>query len=193
MMAPSPQPAALDSPDAHDPLTGALNRHGLDVVAAGLNVPGTATGSSRRASSSPSSTYAVIVLDLDHFKKVNDQFGFAGGDNVLKALVALMKTVLRQQDSATRLDGEKFCVLLPGATASNAARVAERIRAEFNATPIVFGGTTTTLSLSAGVADSSNAPTSSLDSVLESANLALHQAKAAGRNRVALYGAGSVA
>lgn len=183
-MASPPPPAVLDSSDARDPLTGVLTRRGLDAVAAGLNLPVAASGGSRSAATAVPSAYAVIVIDLDHFSRVNDQFGFESGDKVLQALVALMKSVLRHQDSVTRLGGEKFCVLLPGASTANAARVAERIRAEFNATPVVLNGATTALSLSAGVADSGSDEGGVLDRVLEHANEALLRAKAAGRNRV---------
>lgn len=187
-MPPSKQPTG-DFDAVNDPLTGALNRHGLDVVAAGLGATVQVASVSRRAAAAEPNAFAVVVLDLDHFRRVNDQFGFESGNAVLKALVALMRSVLRAKDSVTRLDDEKFCVLLPGANTANALQVAERIRREFNATPVVLGGVTTTLSLSAGVADSSGRADTVLDTVLQSANEALRLAKDAGRNRVVAFGA----
>jgi diguanylate cyclase (GGDEF)-like protein len=188
-MVSSPQPPAPAPATTPDPITGVLSREELDAVAAQLKL-GLAQ-MTRRQASTASGAFAVIVVDLDHFRKVNDQFGFQSGDKVIKALVGLMKSVLRQMDSVTRLDGEKFCVLLPGASAANAARVAERIRAEFNATPVVFAGVTSTLSLSAGVADNGSDAGSSLDAVIDRADVAMQQAKEAGRNRVVVFAATS--
>lgn len=187
-MASSTQPALPETPGRLEPITGVLSREELDAVAAQLKLAVSAV--SRRQASADNGAYAVIVIDLDHFRKVNDQFGFDSGDKVLRALVALVKSVLRQMDSVTRLGGEKFCVLLPGASAANAARVAERIRAEFNATPVVLGGVTSTLSLSAGVADSGG-DAGDLDAVIGNANTAMLQAKDAGRNRVTVFAAGA--
>jgi diguanylate cyclase (GGDEF)-like protein len=184
-MTSSRQPTAPDPVATPDPITGVLSREELTAVAAQLKL-GQAQATRRQAATEPGS-FAVIVVDLDHSRKLNEQFGFQGGDKVIKALVGLMKSVLRQMDSVTRLDGEKFCVLLPGASAVNAARVAERIRAEFNATPVVLAGVTSTLSVSAGVADNGGDASATLDVVLDRADLAMHQAKDAGRNRVMIF------
>jgi len=188
-MASSPQPPVLASSAPPDPITGVLSLEELDAVAAQLQLGQPQT--SRRQASTESGTFAVIVVDLDHFRKVTDQFGIQGGDRVIKALVGLMRSVLRQMDRVTRLDGQKFCVLLPGANAANAGRVAERIRAEFNATPVVLAGMTSTLTLSAGVADNGSDAGISLDTVIDRADVAMHQAKDSGRNRVVMFGAAS--
>ncbi len=170
-----------------DAITREFNRQGPETLAAQLDQPVTAAAVALHGVSSGLNAFAVIVLDLDHFERVKNQFGLETGNLVLQALVALIRPVLRQQDRVSRRNGASFCVFLPGANAMNAARVAERILAEFNATPIVLADLASMLSLSAGGADSAGSLAREFDGVLDRAQRALESAKAAGCNRVEMF------
>jgi diguanylate cyclase (GGDEF)-like protein len=138
----------------------------------------------RRRPESPQA--ALVVLDLDHFKKINDTWGHPVGDRVLIALSGLMRSRLRQTDSIGRLGGEEFGALLEDLTAQNAVHLVERLLADFAAIEHRGPeGATFRVSFSAGVAMSSAA--SDLPSWLEAADEALYEAKRGGRNRVVGY------
>lgn len=77
-------------------------------------------------------SFSVIQVDLDHFKAINDRFGHQAGDRVLSHAAGLISSSLRAQDVAGRVGGEEFCVILPGASLTEAAEVAERIRLKLN-------------------------------------------------------------
>ena len=124
---------------------------------------------------------AVLALDIDHFKAVNDEYGHAGGDLVLQACAARWQATLREHDLLGRTGGEEFCVVLPESSGADAARIAERMRAAIEAAPVL--GTTRSVSVSIGwtviaATDMAWAP------VLQRADAALYKAKHGGRNRV---------
>jgi diguanylate cyclase (GGDEF)-like protein len=121
---------------------------------------------------------ALLMLDLDHFKAVNDQHGHLVGDQVILNFVARTSSLLRQIDSFGRYGGEEFIVLLPETNPSEAMVVAERIRAAV-ATPNELPAYT----VSIGVTTRSYGDTT-VDELLARADKALYQAKANGRNRV---------
>lgn len=125
---------------------------------------------------------AVIILDLDHFKRVNDTWGHAAGDEVLRAMSEILKRELREIDVFGRLGGEEFIALLPETTLEDALRVAERVRTAIQATPIVVEGHTIGATASIGVATGEAGRT--LDEVIAKADEALYQAKSLGRNQV---------
>lgn len=156
-----------------DPLTGLLNRRGFADVSAGVL-------QGLRASRQGC---AVIVIDLDHFKRINDQFGHAVGDHVLREFGALMKQVARKDDLCARFGGEEFVLLLPGADRDQAIDVAERLRAFAAQARVAAGAEWVSFTLSAGVAADDTA--AHLDKTLSDADTAMYRAKAAGRNRVA--------
>jgi diguanylate cyclase (GGDEF)-like protein len=139
----------------------------------------------RRLRQPDSAPAALVVIDLDHFKKVNDTWGHPVGDRVLTALAGLLRSRLRQSDAIGRLGGEEFGALLEDLTARDAVRLVERLLAEFgrieHRTP---GVTTFRASFSAGIA------MSGMDDWtlwLEAADAALYRAKSAGRSRVLLH------
>jgi diguanylate cyclase (GGDEF)-like protein len=126
---------------------------------------------------------AVLALDLDFFKKINDTFGHQFGDHVLCAFCETVSQSLRPDDFFARMGGEEFVCLLPGASAETAFAVAERIRASFEGHRVRNGGHVANSTVSIGIAVAQDLPTD-LESLLASADHALYQAKALGRNRV---------
>jgi diguanylate cyclase (GGDEF)-like protein len=125
---------------------------------------------------------SVVLLDVDHFKQVNDTYGHATGDALLAGLGQALPLAVRPGDTVARFGGEEFVVVLPGLDLPAALERAERIREHCAAHPAV-AGTGQHPTLSAGVATSGSLPFTP-DELLESADLALYRAKAAGRNRV---------
>jgi diguanylate cyclase (GGDEF)-like protein len=153
-----------------DPLTGLFNRNALELRLAELH------GS---AGSEPGVSHAVLLCDLDHFKRVNDRLGHAAGDSVLREIAETMRASLRAGDSIYRVGGEEILVVLPGATRENAVDVAERLRlAVRDLRPV---GVTMTVSI--GVAVSRPGGFDS-DDLVSRADEALYTAKARGRDMV---------
>ena len=136
------------------------------------------------------STLVCLMLDIDHFKSVNDTYGHAAGDAVLRELAQRIESQVRVSDIAARYGGEEFVVLLPGAELESGKLLAERIREAVSATPIEIGsGKSVTITASIGIA--SIAPGRDVDdlkttgdSLLARADVALYSAKSAGRDRV---------
>lgn len=158
-----------------DPLTGALNRRRfLELL----------EGSARRPSGRLR-TLAVLMLDLDYFKTINDRFGHLTGDEALKHFTRLAKGELRERDHFARLGGEEFAALLPATTLDSAVIVAERIRAATeNARFADENGVPVPLSVSIGVTELKPDDDRPL-AVLNRADKALYLTKESGRNRVA--------
>jgi diguanylate cyclase (GGDEF)-like protein len=125
---------------------------------------------------------AMAMMDLDHFKRVNDTWGHPMGDQVIKTLAHLLRQRLRRQDSIGRYGGEEFAVVLPDCDASDALRLLEDVRLRFGEIVFVHEGQSFTVTLSAGVADSGQC----LDAkgLLAAADAALYAAKNGGRNQV---------
>jgi diguanylate cyclase len=135
---------------------------------------------------------AVVMLDVDHFKQINDRFGHAAGDLALKAVAETICRCLRQSDVAGRWGGEEFSVLLPQTAAADALSLAERLREAVTSSPVVFEGQRIDLTASFGVAAARrDAP--ALDELVRQADEALYEAKQSGRNRVALSRAAQAA
>jgi diguanylate cyclase (GGDEF)-like protein len=128
---------------------------------------------------------AVIMLDADHFKTINDRFGHAAGDATLKAMVKGCQSIVRVQDIVGRLGGEEFAIVLPGLSLAAARRVAERLRDEIARTTIWFGDSPIRVTVSLGVAVAGPGDMS-LEQVLVRADAAMYHAKDSGRNRVAV-------
>ncbi|MGA6097864.1 diguanylate cyclase [Stutzerimonas marianensis] len=125
---------------------------------------------------------SVVMIDLDHFKRVNDQYGHAAGDNVIRSLANLLRQRLRRIDSLGRYGGEEFVAVLPDCTAEQARRIFDEIRLRFAALNFHAGTRTFSVSLSAGISetDGNAAP----GAMLEQADQALYDAKHNGRNQV---------
>ncbi len=156
-----------------DPLTGLLNRLGLDILF-------DQTMTAARAADEPVS---LIVMDLDHFKRVNDTHGHDQGDRVLAATADVLLDNLRAVDLVFRLGGEEFAVLLPGVGPAPAAMVAERLRGALEATPVDGHHVT----LSAGIVTSTT-HTEGWRGLYRRADAALLAAKRGGRNRCTSFG-----
>jgi diguanylate cyclase (GGDEF)-like protein len=125
---------------------------------------------------------AALMLDIDHFKGINDRYGHQAGDDVLREVSARLKGALRHQDHLARLGGEEFAVLVSGLSAAGVIEVAERLRQAVAAAPVRTGDDEIEVRISIGVAQRRGEE--SLTLVLQSADKALYAAKAGGRNRV---------
>jgi len=134
-----------------------------------------------------SRSLSVMMIDIDHFKRINDQCGHALGDSVLQGVAKRILESLRQSDQCGRLGGEEFAIFLPETNISAARLVAERMREHLEKRPLIAtgGGSATTLSctISIGIAEL-NAKDGSIDELLSRADEALYRAKNNGRNRV---------
>ena len=155
-----------------DPLTGLANRRGFFAGAEGMIEEGRRTGRPG----------AVLVMDVDFFKVVNDTYGHHAGDRVLQAFAALLRTQMRSNDLVARIGGEEFAAALPGTNMAEALEVAERIRKATERLRVPISGKSVTVTVSIGVASSLGMET--LDAVLSSADIALYRGKRAGRNLV---------
>lgn len=131
---------------------------------------------------------AVLMLDIDHFKSVNDRYGHAAGDAVLAHFGRMLRDCLREQDVLGRMGGEEFAALLPHATAPEALATAERLRQHLAATPIPVPELQPPLycTVSVGVTVEAISP-ACFDTLLAHADQALYLAKAQGRNRVVMW------
>jgi len=157
----------------HDALTGLLNRRAMQE----------ALDTQLRRSERTKEPFVVMMLDLDHFKRINDRFGHPVGDQALKHVAALLQSAMRTSDSLGRFGGEEFVLLLPNTPVDQAESVAEKIRDLLHRSPLAAESTTIPLSVSIGVAQwRENAE--DISRVLSRADAALFQAKVQGRNRV---------
>ena len=127
---------------------------------------------------------ALILLDLDHFKLVNDTYGHPAGDEILRHLGGIATRALRTEDVFARFGGEEFAVILRGASTRGAGRLAERLREALNQQHAVYEGQEIAVTLSAGCAALSCCATPAPDEVIAIADRRLYAAKQAGRNRV---------
>lgn len=159
----------------HDPLTGLYNRRFLE---------GTIDKELARCRREQV-PLTVAMIDVDHFKKVNDVHGHPAGDQVLKSLAALLGREVRASDAACRYGGEEFILLLPGMDGKTAVMRADAWREAFSRTVVVHDGTSIQATISIGIA-SFPEHGSSLGELTRCADLALYEAKHHGRNRVVL-------
>jgi diguanylate cyclase (GGDEF)-like protein len=124
----------------------------------------------------------VIMIDVDHFKKINDSRGHAAGDTVLRIIASGIAAVVRPYDSVGRVGGEEFLIVAPNCDLHETWELAERVRCHVAGCNIMVGGAAVQVSLSSGVA--TGAAAADAEKVLHAADAALYQAKNAGRNRV---------
>lgn len=132
---------------------------------------------------------SLIMLDIDHFKNINDRFTHAGGDAALRHLGDLLRAALRQMDIPARYGGEEFAVILPGTKMADAINVAERLRATIAANSVWYEGQTIPVTASLGLATAIG--DDSAESIVERADEALYAAKQGGRNRAYLHDGGA--
>jgi len=150
-----------------DPLTGLVNRRGMEAMLQELQ--------------QAEQPFSIIMADIDHFKKVNDEFGHVAGDQVLQFFAKHMQTLSRPEDLVCRVGGEEFMIILPGLEKKMAHKVAERLRQYIAEQLCPSVGVPITLSL--GVA-CWPCESRSIEQVIKNADQALYRAKQAGRNKV---------
>jgi diguanylate cyclase (GGDEF)-like protein/PAS domain S-box-containing protein len=167
---------ALSYQASHDALTGLINRREFDnrLHAAVLNA--------QRCEG----TFALLYIDLDQFKIVNDTCGHQAGDRLLRDVTGLLQSRVRASDTIARLGGDEFGVLLEGCTVEQSTRIAEGVRQAIRDYRFVWGGTTLAVGASVGVVQITS-DTESVASVMSAADIACYAAKDEGRNRVHLY------
>ncbi|MGA3161338.1 MAG: GGDEF domain-containing protein [Terracidiphilus sp.] len=163
-----------------DPLTGAMNRRALEEAALRETARSIRHGN----------PLCTIIIDIDHFKRLNDARGHAAGDRALQALVSQVKTMLRGQDSFARTGGEEFAILLPDTPVSAGILTAERVRQAIEAIEIPFETGPIKFTISAGVAQL-DLVQGGWEAMMRSADAAMYQAKENGRNLVAVKISGS--
>jgi diguanylate cyclase (GGDEF)-like protein len=160
-----------------DPLTEAYNREFLQQ-----RLPLAVEHADRRGE-----PLAVAMIDIDHFKDVNDQHGHAVGDRVLAEVAQRLRAAIRSGDLLVRYGGEEFLVLLPGSDAAKAAEIAERMRLKMDSDPIATDGARIDVRISVGVAELRRGSDSG-EQLVRRADTALYAAKGRGRNRVEVAG-----
>ncbi|MCX7023816.1 MAG: diguanylate cyclase [Spirochaetes bacterium] len=160
-----------------DSLTGTLIRRKLLSIAMALL-------EAARRSGRP---FCVAIADLDHFKRVNDEYGHAGGDEALREAVARFKSALRKGDEIGRYGGDELGILLPGSTGAEGFRVMERMRERIAAEPIAFDIRAISITASVGVYGAVPRDGDTVEDFFNLADIALYEAKAAGRNATRLY------
>jgi diguanylate cyclase (GGDEF)-like protein len=156
-----------------DPLTGVYNRRTFADLA----------GREISRASRLGTELALVMIDLDHFKSVNDRFGHAAGDDVLREFVAIARRGLRRPDLIGRYGGEEFCILLPDTSRLEAVQVAQRLRGAVEHAEVMVRDAATRFTVSVGIAHSDRTGLD-LDTLLREADLALYRAKSLGRNQV---------
>lgn len=160
-----------------DPLTGLFNRRRFaDVLRREVAV-------TRRYKNS----LALLMIDLDHFKLINDRFGHDAGDEVLRAIAAALSSGLREVDLAARYGGEEFAIIMPHTNKANAEIVARRIAAQIGSLVHEFQGEKISLTASLGIADVADLSEPSAENLVKAADVALYEAKRSGRNRIVLF------
>jgi diguanylate cyclase (GGDEF)-like protein len=128
---------------------------------------------------------SVIMLDIDHFKLINDAHGHQAGDAVLREVARLMREALRTVDAVGRYGGEEFLAILPHTSYQDAVQTAERVRAAIASHAFKFGEHELRITVSAGVATYPSDATDTPVALIREADKALYRAKEAGRNQVA--------
>ncbi len=131
--------------------------------------------------------FAVAVVDLDHFKKINDAFGHGGGDRVLEDFGRILRQSVRPTDLVGRLGGEEFAISLVGLDARSAWLILERIRSTVEATPVQSTSQAIGYTMSAGLCDLTQCGDARLEHLIAQADEALYAAKETGRNRVEIW------
>ncbi|GGL54689.1 GGDEF domain-containing protein [Planomonospora parontospora] len=164
--------ADLAEQAVRDPLTGLHNRRHLAEALEREAVRAVAEGT----------PLSAAIIDVDHFKQINDTYGHGGGDAVLVRLARLLAGAVRQGDVVARYGGEEFVLLLPGVTEESAWRLVERLRERAGRTAIEVDGRALAVTFSAGVAGL--AAGGSTEDLLRAADAALYEAKRRGRDRV---------
>jgi len=172
--------AELEAAAWQDVLTGVANRRHL------MQWSAVELGKQPHAAQ----TMGVLLLDIDHFKAVNDRYGHAAGDEALRAVALALRNSVRPGDVVARYGGEEFAVLLPGTDASGALAIAERVRTSIGATAVHHEDRHFFVTASVGVASVVRGELA-IDAALDRADQALYRAKSGGRNKVEVFEPGA--
>ena len=130
---------------------------------------------------------SLIIVDIDHFKQVNDTFGHTAGDQVLSKVASLLNHSVRKDDTVARYGGEEFVMILPGAKLEVTSMIAERIRNQVETTRFEVGEGQIHLTISLGISNLPSHRARSQEELIKMADHALYQAKRGGRNRVCIF------
>ncbi len=171
---------ALQQQATTDPLTKLENRRAFFDQAEELHALHNRYGS----------TYSVLMLDIDYFKKINDNHGHDGGDKVLIAIAAVLRDLTRGVDTVARIGGEEFAILLPDTNRLGSAVMAERVRSAIEQHDLDIDGTSLTITVSIGIASQDAEHTDSVRDLMRIADKRLYLAKDMGRNRIAVNNEG---
>lgn len=162
---------------SYDSLTGLLSRHAF------LDSANNYVSLSRREKN----PFSVLIIDLDHFKSINDRFGHPAGDAILKLFADVANSVARRSDIIGRLGGEEFAMVLPSTSTDEALEFSERLHGAINKAVLKFDGAAIRYTASIGLTQFDIESEDSIDDLLARADLALYQAKQAGRNQTATF------
>ena len=166
----------LESQASTDPLTGLKNRRAFsDQAEECMKI--------HRRYGTP---YSVIMLDIDHFKSINDAHGHEVGDKVLKTVAEILPGMMRDVDTIARIGGEEFAILLPDTNRLGTAVIAERLRLAIEKSEFVANTTRLTLTVSIGIASQDSETVDTVDDLMRIADKRLYLAKSLGRNRIAV-------
>lgn len=162
---------------SRDGLTGVLNRRSLEEV----------LSRELKACTRYRASACLILVDVDHFKRVNDLSGHVGGDDVLKAVAAIMQQAVRDTDSVGRYGGEEFGIVLPHTDLHRAAVLAERLRERIERQEFDAGGAHVRITVSLGIAQLPDRTIQTVPAWMAAADAALYEAKGSGRNGVVIH------
>ena len=162
---------------SYDSLTGLLSRHAFFDNA--NNYVSLAKREHR--------PFSVMIIDLDHFKLINDRYGHPAGDAVLKLFADVTNSVARRSDIVGRLGGEEFAIVLPNTTAAKALEFSARLHTAINKAVLTFKDKAIKYTVSIGLTEFDTDSKDSIDDLLARADLALYQAKHSGRNQTATF------
>lgn len=162
-----------------DPLTGVFNRRMFHTWAT------TEWSRAQRQGTQLS----LLLLDIDHFKRINDRFGHATGDEVLVELASCLRSLIRNEDLIARMGGEEFAIVMPNLSLADAPRLADRLRGKVEKQRFTSDAATIAVTVSIGVAEV-HACQRPIETALSAADMALYRAKRQGRNRVVVATAG---
>lgn len=173
--------AEIEKIASRDMLTGAFNRRQLEQEIKRLQSRFERTGDK----------FSLMLIDVDNFKFINDNYGHPNGDEVLRRLTSIAISSIRTDDYFARYGGDEFCILLPSTSIEEALILADRIREAYAKTTFIFGRESINSSISIGITDSSKIGLESRN-IIDVADQALYKAKQGGRNRVVFYSKASV-
>jgi len=132
------------------------------------------------------SSVTISMIDIDNFKSINDTYGHAAGDQIIKTLAKILQKGVRESDVVARIGGEEFAIVLPETAASAAYELIERLRSEINLNPSIVGEEKLTYSASFGIAED-NEKCASFEQLLSNADEALYRAKQTGKNKAVIF------